>query len=443
MNTTEMNTSAIVKSGRESGTLHEFDLIVAGGGPAGCGAALAAARRGLSVLLIEESGSLGGAATKCLVTPFMPWMTKISESGEEKTLELSAGIFAELNAAIREDAIYGEEAQPRAINEESLKVILDRKMDEAGVKVLFHATLCGVAKEGRRIAAVSVATVAGVLEFSAATFVDATGDAALSAMAGVAFRLGRPKDLLCQPMTLCFRMCNVDTEAAWRAHDEINALYKRFREEGQILNPRENVLKFPSRIPGVMHFNTTRIVKLDPTDPFALSKAEALAREQVVELVHFLKENFAAFRNASLMMTAAAIGVRESRMIEARHILTADELMAGTHFEDGIAAANYDIDIHSPDGSGTSHWYFPPGLYYTIPYRSLLPREFDNLIVAGRCIGATHEAQASVRIMPTCICMGEAAGTAAALARDCRVAAADVDAGELRARLRAAGAFVG
>ena len=160
-------------------------------------------------------------------------------------------------------------------------------------------------------------------------------------------------------------------------------------------------------------------------------------------MYRFLKDNFEGFRNARLMMTAASIGVRESRMIEARHVLTQEELVAGTHFPDGIAAGNYDIDIHSPDGGGTSHYYFPPGVFYTIPYRCLLPREFDNLLVAGRAIGATHEAQASIRIMPICICLGEAAGTAAALAKKAGVAVADVDVEALRGRLREKGAFVG
>lgn len=421
----------------------KYDLVVVGGGPAGCAAALAGARGGLSVLLVEEAGALGGAATKCLVNPFMPWTTTIEENGEKKTLELSAGIFRELLDAIAEDGIFGEARQGATINEESLKVILDRKMAEAGVKVLFHATLCDVAREDRSVTSISVATVAGVLSFEADAVVDATGDATLCAMAGVPFKLGRPSDSLCQPMTLCFRLCNVDTEGAWRAHDEINALYQRFQEEGRIKNPRENVLTFETRVPGVMHFNTTRIVKHDPTDPFAVSEAEAMAREQVVEMFRFLKENFAPFKDASLAMTASSIGTRESRMIEARHVLTQEEIVAGTHFPDGIAAGNYDIDIHSPDGSGTSHYYFPPGVYYTIPYRCLLPREIDNLLAAGRCIGATHEAQASVRIMPICVCMGEAAGTAAALAKERGVQVAAVDPAELRTRLKTAGAFVG
>lgn len=420
-----------------------FDLVVVGGGQSGCAAALAGARGGMSVLLVENSGSLGGSAVNCLVTPFMPFTTRVDDNGEEKLLDLSQGLFAELLDAYKKDGFYSESEDTRSINAESMKLILDRKMREAGVRVLFHATLCGVTREGRLVRSVSVATVAGVLEFEADTFIDATGDATLAAFSGVAFRLGRPADSLCQPMTLCFRLFNIDKEALWKARDKIQSLYKQFQNEGKIGNPRENVLMCDTRLHGVVHFNTTRIVKHDPTDPFAVSEAEALAREQVFELFRFLRDNVDCCRTAEMMMTAPSIGVRESRMIEARHVLTRDEIVAGTHFPDGIAAGNYDIDIHSPDGGGTSHYYFPPGVYYTIPYRSLLPREFDNLVVAGRCIGATHEAQASIRIMPICVCTGEAAGTAAAMAKESNIAVADVDPTLLRARLRTGGAFVG
>lgn len=423
--------------------MKKYDLIVVGGGQAGCAAALAGARGGLSVLLLEAAGALGGAPVTCLVNPFMLWTTKVDDNGEKKAFPLSQGIFTEIHRALEEDGIFAEPHEGLSFHEETLKVILDRKMAEAGVDVLFHATLCGVKCDGRAVKSVSVATVGGVLEFEADGFIDATGDATLSAYAGVPFQLGRASDSLCQPMTLCFRICNVETEAAWKSWDKIQALYKEAQADGRVTNPRENVLIFGTRLPGVLHFNTTRVVKHDPTDPFSVSKAEAIARGQVVELFKLLKGNIPAFKNAALASTAASIGVRESRMIEARHVLTQEEIVAGTHFPDGIAAGNYDIDIHSPDGSGTSHYYFPDGVYYTIPYRCLLPKALDNLIVAGRCIGATHEAQASVRIMPICICMGEAAGTAAALAKESGVAPAAVDARALRARLRKNGAFVG
>ena len=232
-------------------------------------------------------------------------------------------------------------------------------------------------------------------------------------------------------------------ESYKKHHAEISPLYKKLQAEGKLKNPREDVLIFPTRIPGVLHFNTTRVVRLNPTDPFDVSRAEREAREQVVEMVAFLRENFEAFAHADLLMTAASIGVRESRMLNARYVVTGEELLAGTHYEDGIAAGNYDIDIHSPDGSGTSHHYFPKGVYYTIPYRSMLPQELDNLLVAGRSIGATHEAQASIRIMPICTCLGEAAGVAAAVAHQDGVDVADASAEKIRTLLREAGAFVG
>ena len=422
----------------------KYDLVVVGAGQAGCAAALAGARGGLKVLLTEASGALGGAAVNCLVNPFMPNATTLKDSnGEERTVNLSQGMYREFSNALNEDGIFAKANTSAIFHEESLKVILDRKMADAGVKVLFHAMLCGVKAENRLVKSVAVTTVGGVLSFDAEVFIDATGDATLAAFAGVPFHLGRASDSLCQPMTLCFRVCNIDVEAAWRSRREINTVYAKLQAEGKIKNPREDVLVIPSRIPGMMHFNTTRIVKHNPTDAFSVSEAEALAREQVVEMFHFLKSHFAAFKNAALASTAPSIGIRESRMIKARHVLTLKEIVGGTHFNDGIAAGNYDIDIHSPDGAGTSHYIFPDGVYYTIPYRCLLPEALDNLLVAGRSIGATHEAQASIRIMPICICLGEAAGTAAALARRIGVAPADVDTNALRKLLRANGAFVG
>ena len=193
---------------------------------------------------------------------------------------------------------------------------------------------------------------------------------------------------------------------------------------------------------GIFNFNSTRVVKLDPTNPADLTKAEVKAREQMLELVDFLRNNTVAFKNSVLISSAASIGVRESRKLKGEHILTAEELKNCTKFEDSIALGNYDIDIHNPEGSGTSHYLFKDGQYYTIPYRSLLPKEYDNLLVAGRCISATHEAQASIRLMPICCCLGQAAGTAAAIAFKTNKTAKTVDINAVREKLRIDGAQV-
>ena len=420
-----------------------FDLIVIGGGQAGCSAALAAARQGVSVLLCEASGALGGAPNTCLVNPYMKYSTTVIEDGEKKRVELCTGIFKEIHEALEDDGIFGYTGKGTNFHEETMKVLFDRKMREAGVTVLFHAKLCGVAREGNLVTGVTFATVGGNLTFTADSYIDATGDAIAIELANSPYHVGREGDGLCQPMTLCFRLGNVDVDGYWKMRKEVDAVYKQFQAEGKIQNPREDVLAFKTRIPGVLHFNTTRIVKLDPTNPFDRSNAQMMAREQVVEMFHFLKNNFEPFKNADLLFTAAEIGARESRMIDARHVLTAEDLIAGTKFPDAIAAGNYDMDIHSPDGTGTSHHWFPEGFWYTIPYRSLLPRDLDNLAVAGRALGATHEAQAAVRIMPICSSMGEAAGMAAAIAKEDGVSIADIDTDKLRTRLLAVGAFIG
>ena len=159
------------------------------------------------------------------------------------------------------------------------------------------------------------------------------------------------------------------------------------------------------------------------------------------EMYTFLKENIKGFEDCVLMSSAPAIGVRESRMIDGEYTLKVEDLTSFTKFEDGIAACNYDIDIHSPDGSGTSHWYFPDGEYYTIPYRCLIPKDSQNLLTAGRCISSTHEAQASFRIMPVCATLGEAAGLAIGLAVKNNQNVKDVDTDVLRAKLKENGAF--
>lgn len=411
------------------------DLIVMGGGLTGCAAAVAAARRGLSVLLIEKSGALGGAAVVNLVNPFMPNATRI----DGKFTELSQGMYTEIKERLSAlGAIKGP-----TFHEEYLKIALDRFCAEARVDVLFHSTLVSADVGDGFVKRVHVAGKAGVQTYGAASFIDCTGDADLAVLCGCPYRLGRPGDGLCQPMTLCFRVVNVDIEACKKVQATISPRYQAAQKAGKIKNPREDVLIFPTLVGGMLHFNSTRVVKLNPTDPFDLSRAEREAREQVLELFTFMKENIEGFENADLAFSAAEIGVRESRMIDGRHVLSAEEMKACVRFPDAIAAGNYDIDIHNPEGSGTSHFYFPEGHYYTIPYRSLVPTGVDNLLVAGRSISATHEAQASVRVMPICITMGEAAGAAAAVAKRDGVHCAEVDTEKLRMTLREAGAFLG
>lgn len=416
--------------------MRKYELVVVGGGFAGVAAAIAAARAGVDVLLVDKGNCLGGAAVNCLVSPFMPYSTVI----DGKHVVLSAGIFSEIIRRMDErHAMVGE----RYFLEEELKFVLNDMVLEAGVKLLFHAYIFKAEKRDGRVTSISVATKSGETRIEADYFIDATGDAQLAYLADCPTTLGREPDHLCQPMTLCFRVGNVDRDRFFASRPRWSQVHAEKLEAGQLINPRENILVFHTPIPNVLHFNTTRVVKKNPTCPEDVTEAEVLARQQVQEIYDLLKEHADGLENSYLMMTAAEIGVRESRMIVGDYVLTETDCKDCTRFEDAIAASNYEIDIHNPEGTGTSHYFFKPGEYYTIPYRCLIPKEATNLLVAGRCISSDHGAQASYRIMPNVCTLGEAAGSAMGLAVKQGKQVREIDVKELQAELKRNGAFIG
>lgn len=413
--------------------MKQYDVIVVGGGFSGAAAAIAAARRGMEVLLIEKSNCFGGAAVNCLVNPFMYYWT--NDPATKKPIYLCNGIFREILTELT--AMKAMPENSSVFHEEYLKLILQRMILKENVHVLFHTYLTGVRMDNGKVKSVLVSNKEGPGEYAARYFIDCTGDGDLAVLAGYPYHLGREKDHLCQPMTLCFRVAGVDLKAFEKSYDSINPLYQQFQREGKIKNPRENILVFENVVDGVLHFNSTRIVRKNPVSGEEKTQAELEAREQVFELFHFLRENIDGFQHSQLLSTAMEIGVRESRMIEGEYLLTQEDLVACTKFDDGVVCGNYDIDIHNPEGSGTSHYYFKDGEYYTIPYRCLVPKGSRNLLVAGRCISSTHEAQASYRIMPICCCLGEAAGIAAAFCGNSAADVMDIEMPRYREELRA------
>lgn len=415
--------------------MKKYDLAVIGGGFAGVAAALAAARAGVKVLIVEKSNCLGGAAVNCLVNPFMPYWTEM----DGKRVDLSAGIFKEIYGRL--EARHATSG--KSFLEEELKYILNEMAVEAHIDLLFHAYIFKANKCSDRITAVTVATKSGEMQIEADYFIDATGDAQLAYLAGCPTVLGREPDHLCQPMTLCFRVGNVDVEKFYASRDKLKAAHMQSLAAGELINPRENILVFKTPIYNVLHFNTTRVVKKNPVSPEEVTEAEVIARRQVYEIYEFMKKHADGLENSFLMMTAAEIGVRESRMIVGDYVLTEQDCRNCVKFEDAIAACNYDIDIHNPEGTGTSHYYFPAGEYYTIPYRSLIPKNAENLLVAGRCISSDHGAQASYRIMPVVCCIGEAAGAAIGLAVKNNSLVREVNTAELQSSLKNNGAYIG
>lgn len=396
--------------------MKNYDVITVGGGFAGVAAAIAAAREGANVLLVERNCMLGGAASNCLINPFMRSYTTVQTKNSTCEVPLNKGIFALLLARLKQMGGLKRDtsfiAKDYVFNEEYVKFIFENMCKENGVNLLYKTVMTDVNVDDGFVKSIRVFNKSGFSDLSANFYIDATGDADLAYAAGAECKLGRDGDEMCQPMTLCFRLCNVDMEAYRREKSSINPLYNKFRAQGKIKNPRENVLIFDHFADGILHFNTTRAVKLNPVNAEDITKAQIETREQVFEMFYFLRENFSAFKNAELLMTAPEVGVRESRKIVGEYTLTKDDIIGCKHFLDSIAVGAYEIDIHSPDGTGTELVYLKPDQYYTIPYRSLIPKTLKNVLVAGRCISATQEAQSSIRIMPVVCNIGEGAGVA-------------------------------
>jgi len=409
------------------------DVLVAGGGPAGIAAAVIAARRGARTVLIERYGFLGGMATAGLVNPFMGW-----HAGGEP---LVAGVFREMLDLMAAIGGYGGEREPTAFDPEVFKLVADQLCRQAGVQVRFHTLVTRADVSGSAITAVHTESKSGPEQWTARVYIDCTGDADVAFLAGVPCDEGREADHLTQPMTLNFRMADVDIERM-PSREEINALFDTAKAEGRVTCPRENVLWFHTLKPGVVHFNTTRVTGLSATKADDLTAAEFEARQQAHELARFLVSDVPGFERAYLQQSAAQIGVRESRRIRGQYALTADDVVQARKFPDGIARSNYPIDIHSPTGAGTDIRGVAEGDYYEIPYRCLLPQGIDNLLVAGRCVSSTHEGQAALRIMPTCFAMGEAVGVAAALACRQSISPQEVEPESLRQALRDQGQIV-
>jgi hypothetical protein len=401
--------------------LHDVDVIVVGGGPGGIGAAVAAARLGARTLLLEQYGFLGGMATAGLVNPFMP--------NHVDGKPLDTGIFAEWCELMREMGGMAEGGS--AFCHETAKLAAEKLCLDAGVELLYHVQLDSPLMSGRTIDAVLMLGKSGLTAHQASVFVDCTGDADLAASAGCTFEFGRREDGEAQPMTTNFDVAGVDVD---RMPDRaaISDLYHKARDEGRIECPREDVLWFRSVEEDRIHFNTTRIVRHDATDTSSLSAAEIEGRRQIVDYMRFLRADVPGFENARLHAIAVTIGVRESRRVRGLAYLTRADFERASKFPDGICRVNYPIDIHSPTGSGTEHAGLPKGEWYEIPYGCLVPADCDNLLVGGRPISVDHAVHSSMRVMPPACTVGQACGTAAAMAVETGCAPSEVDGGQVK-----------
>ncbi len=437
--------------------MKQYDVIVAGGGMTGAAAAIASARAGVRTLLIEQYGCLGGMATVGHVNPFMPYyLWDKTRPGNE----VVKGIFDEVLTRLEQESTVLKEFRtedwqlqqppphrPRlwpgnvAFDSEALKWVLDEMVIDSGADIRFHTFIGEVTCEDGRVQSITTWSKSGREQFGATVFIDTTGDADLAYRGGFETVFGRESDGKAQAMTLMFRLGDIDLERMSNA----NGHFIEGVKQGAITMPgKRALLMFPYPGIGAITFNQNEILGLDATSADDLTKAEIEGRKAIRELLLYLRANAPGFEKARVEQIAQQVGVRESRRITGEHTLTIEELLQTVEFPDTVACGAYPIDIHDPEGKHTTeHRTLPFGTFYRIPYRSLVVKGSANLLAAGRCLSATHVAASSVRVMPLCTAMGQAAGEAAALAVQTGRGVADVDIGALRKRLAAEGAFLG
>jgi hypothetical protein len=454
-----------VRFERDLPVTREADVLVIGGGPAGIGAAVAAARTGARTVLVERYGFLGGNATASLVGPFM---TSFSNDGSRQII----GVFDELvrrmegmGGAIHPEHVRAGSAESgffrfghdhvTPFNPEILKVVSADMVMEAGCTLVLHTAFVEPLVDAGAVHGAILHNKAGLQAMRARVVVDCSADADVAFRAGAPTTKGRASDGKMQPMTMFFIIGNIDdarVEAYMRDHPEeegklFHAQVEAARLRGEFSIPRDKIGIYRTPEPGVWRVNTTRVLGMDGTNPDDLTRAEIEGRKQVFALLDFMRRELPGFAHVELRETATQIGVRETRRIVGEYVLTQDDLATGRHFDDVIALGGYPVDIHPVDGTGGGvQSALDSGLrtadVYEIPYRSLVPLQVDDLLVAGRCLSATHEAAGAVRVMPPCFAMGQAAGTAAALAVERAISPRNVNVGEVQAELRKQGAIL-
>jgi len=430
---------------RNADVVAEADVVVVGGGSAGLAAAIASARAGARTVLIERYGFFGGNATAAWVGTICGLYRK-GPDGFDRVCRGFAGEWADAIAAT------GLGGGPVPFKETAVflyvpwayKFLADRLVtSEPNLTPLLHCSVTDVARTGSTIDAVVVGSKRGPLAVTGSVFVDASGDADVVHHAGLATDLGGPGQR--QFPSMQFLMQDVDVGAAYAAGlDKLNELLQTTGREWGLSRTGGAVLPTPRK--GEVYGAMTRIGvdghSPDMTDPFEATAAEIAGRAEAEKAGSFLIENMPGFEHAYFADTPTQLGVRETRRVRGDYELTGDDVLGAARFDDAIACGSWPQEFHVA-GTETQYVWLDEGAYYQVPYRSLLVQGVDNLLVAGRCISATHEALASTRVIAPSMAQGEAAGIAGAMAARTGMSLRALDVAAVQDALRACGAFLG
>jgi glycine/D-amino acid oxidase-like deaminating enzyme len=413
----------------------DVDVLVVGGGTSGCAAAVAAARQGAKVLLLDRYGFLGGTATAAMVGVFCGVYT----CGPESTHQLLVGGVPHEAMQRLERIGAGYKYRHRfQIDHEVFKLVLDQWLQEAGVELLLHTVMAEVLVRDGAIRGVVVEHKGGREAILARRVIDASGDGDVAALCGAPFE----KSEVLQAPTMVFYMGGVDIERAMAFPEkEIRRLLIETQQRGEFDFPRVSGSFSPIPPAGKVHVNMSRVHGVDGTDPWSLTQGTLQGRRQVGMFAQFLQKYVPGFENAHLDAIAPQLGLRETRRIMGEYVLTREDVLGARHFEGAICRSSWPIEDHTPNQE-TVRLHLPRDDYYQVPYGCLVPLEIDGLLLSGRCVSATHDGQASVRVMGPGMAMGQAAGTAAALSLAQRVMPRDLAATDVRGELLRNGALI-
>ena len=440
-----------------------YDVIVVGGGPAGIMSAMASGKLGASTLLVEKNGFLGGAATAAVLGPISPFHYKDEQVIDGLPQEFMDRMVKEKGSTGHMKTIdpYGSGDSLGFYDREKYKYVAAEMLTEYGVDILYHSTLHSVQKTGNCVTGITAADKSGnLLSFSAHVVVDATGDGDVAVKAGENYVLGDANTGKMSPSSSMFEMANVDTDRIFqyilenpddfefksdivpmREFDDrlkqkyfvgqgFKKLVKKAIENGDLSFGRDSVIVLNGIHPNTMHFNATRICGKDATNVLDRTASELDGRRQIESVSEFMIKYVPGFENAFVSVTGSEVGVRETRHIEGLYTITGEDAYEGRKFEDSVSRGYFPIDLHNPDGAtgyGSGGVWMVLKDTFDIPYRSLVPKHIDGLLLSGRCISGTSEAHGSYRTQGGIMGIGQAAGAAAAVCAKNKVQPRDQD----------------